>query len=226
MEKVYSVFTTWRAEKHNTIRHLNEARQFDYEEAFADDKKAMDVLGRCMQYIVKKVLERNQTELIQLNVKLNVPEIKYLPFKEVNKLMEKEGVETSEVDLSGEAEKKLGELFPDTIVFVHEWPLDGKPFYILPEGKSLSRGFDAIWKGMEISSGGQRVHDPELLKKRLTVKGLKLDSFKDYIDSFHYGAPPHAGWGLGVERVTMLMLGLNNIREAVLFPRDRDRLTP
>ena len=141
-------------------------------------------------------------------------------------MMKKQGVETSEVDLSNDGEKKLGELFPDTIVFVHDWPLDGKPFYILPEGKSLSRGFDAIWKGMEISSGGQRVHDPELLKKRLSVKGLELDSFKDYIESFCYGAPPHSGWGLGVERVTMLLLGLNNIREAVLFPRDRDRLTP
>jgi len=226
MEKVYSVFTTWRAEKHNTIRHLNEARQFDYEEAFADDKKAMEVLGRCMQYIVHEVLDKNQKELKYLNVKLKVPEIKYITFKEVNRLLKKEGVETSEVDLSGEAERKIGELFPDTIVFVHDWPLDGKPFYILPEGKSLSRGFDAIWKGMEISSGGQRVHDPEILKKRLTVKGLELPAFKDYIESFRYGAPPHAGWGLGVERVTMLMLGLNNIREAVLFPRDRDRLTP
>jgi nondiscriminating aspartyl-tRNA synthetase len=226
MEKVYSIFTTWRAEKHNTLRHLNEARQFDYEEAFADDKKVMDVLGRCMQHIVQKVLDKNQKELQELEVDLKVPEIKYFTFEEVNNIMKKENVETSEVDLTSDAEKKLGELFPDTVVFVHDWPLDGKPFYILPEGKSLSKGFDAIWKGMEISSGGQRVHDPELLKERLSVKGLDLGAFKDYIDSFRYGAPPHAGWGLGVERVTMLLLGLSNIREAILFPRDRDRLTP
>ncbi len=226
MEKIYSIFTTWRAEKHNTVRHLNEARQFDYEEAFADDKKAMAVLGECMQHIVKTVLEAHPKELEYLKVDLKVPGIKYIPFKEVAELMKKENVEMSEHDLSGEAEKKLGELYPDTIVFVHDWPLEGKPFYIVPEGESSSRGFDAIWKGMEISSGGQRVHDPELLKKRLEANGLELEAFKDYIESFRYGAPPHSGWGLGLERVTMLMLGLSNIREAVLFPRDRDRLTP
>ncbi len=226
MEKIYSVFTTWRAEKHNTIRHLNEARQFDYEEAFADDKKVMDVLGKCMQHIVKTVLKEHKAELEHLNVTLKVPEVKYLTFAEVNEIMKKEGVATEEHDLSGDAEKKLGTLYPDTIVFVYDWPLAGKPFYIIPEGESSSRGFDAIWKGMEISSGGQRVHDPELLKERLKANGLELPAFKDYIESFRYGAPPHAGWGLGLERVTMLMLDLPNIREAVLFPRDRDRITP
>ena len=81
-------------------------------------------------------------------------------------------------------------------------------------------------EGMEISSGGQRVHIPELLEERLKVKGLKPKDFKSYIDSFRYGAPPHAGWGMGLERLTMLILGVENIREVVLFPRDRTRLTP
>ena len=79
---------------------------------------------------------------------------------------------------------------------------------------------------MEITSGGQRVHLPELLTERLKAKGLNPKDFKAYIDSFRYGAPPHAGWGMGLERITMLILGLENIREAVLFPRDRDRLSP
>jgi aspartyl-tRNA synthetase len=140
--------------------------------------------------------------------------------------MKKSNVKMSDHDLSGDAEKKLDELFPETIVFVHDWPIKGKPFYIMPEGKFSSRGFDAIWKGMEISSGGQRIHIPELLEERLRAKNLKVDDFKDYIDSFRYGAPPHAGFGAGVERITMLMLGLDNIREAVIFPRDRDRVTP
>jgi aspartyl/asparaginyl-tRNA synthetase len=113
--------------------------------------------------------------------------------------------------LSTEAEKKLGELYPDTIVFVHDWPIAGKPFYIMPDGEN-SKGFDAIWKGMEISSGGQRIHIPELLTERLKVKGLDPADFEDYINSFRYGAPPHAGWGMGLERITMLMLGLDNIR--------------
>ena len=96
----------------------------------------------------------------------------------------------------------------------------------MPKGEGLSGGFDAIYNGMEISSGGQRVHIPELLIERLKAKGLNPKDFEAYIDSFRYGAPPHAGWGLGLERLTMLLLGLNNIREAVLFPRDRDRLSP
>jgi aspartyl-tRNA synthetase len=121
-------------------------------------------------------------------------------------------------------------LYPDTVVFVHDWPLAGKVFYIMPKkgpkGEELSGGFDAIYQGMEISSGGQRVHIPDLLIERLKAHKLNPKDFKDYIDSFRYGAPPHAGFGLGVERLTMQILGLNNIREAVLFPRDRDRLTP
>jgi len=225
MEKVFATFTVWRAEKHNTVRHLNEARQLDYEEAFADDIKVMDVMARCMQFIVKKVIEERAEELEIMKVKAEVPEIKYIPFAEVKEIMKKEGVTMPEHDLSGDAEKKLEELYPNTITFVTEWPLAGKTFYIMPDGEN-SKGFDAIWKGMEITSGGQRIHIPELLEERLIAHDLDPAQFKDYIDSFRFGAPPHAGWGIGLERITMLLLGLSNIREAVLFPRDRDRLTP
>ncbi|PIN87577.1 aspartate--tRNA(Asn) ligase [Candidatus Woesearchaeota archaeon CG10_big_fil_rev_8_21_14_0_10_32_24] len=225
MEKIFTVFTAWRAEKHNTVRHLNESRQFDYEEAFAGDKRVMAVLTQCVQFMIKKVLQDRKKELEFLGVDLKVPKEKYITFEEVREIMKREGIEMPAHDLSGEAEKKLGVLYPHTIVYVHEWPLEGKPFYIMPHGKN-SKGFDAIWQGMEITSGGQRVHDPKLLEERLKAQGLDLAAFKDYINSFRYGAPPHAGWGLGLERFTMLMLGLDNIREAVLFPRDRDRLTP
>jgi aspartyl-tRNA synthetase len=226
MEKVFAIFPCWRAEKHNTIRHLNEARQFDYEEAFCDEKKVMEVLGRCIQFIIERLLKERKEELRTLEVNLKIPKIKYMTFMEVSDLMKKEKINMPSYDLSIEAEKKLGELFKDTVVFVHKWPIEGKPFYIMPEGKSYSKGFDAIWKGTEISSGGQRIHNPELLIEMLKKHELDLKDFKDYIDSFRYGAPPHAGWGLGLERLTMLALNLNNIREATLFPRDRDRLTP
>jgi len=230
MEKVFTIFTCWRAEKHNTVRHLNECRQMDFEMAFADDKTVMAIMGECVQYIISKVLELNKKDIELLDVKLKVPEIKYLTFEEVSKIMKKEKIHVGADDLSGEAEEKLGELYPDTIVFVHDWPLSGKPFYIMPkDGKAdakLSNGFDAIYLGMEITSGGQRIHIPELLIKRLKAKGLKPESFKDYVDSFRFGAPPHAGWGIGLERLTMLILGLKNIREAVFFPRDRERLMP
>ncbi len=226
MEKVFAIFTVWRAEKHNTVRHLNESRQFDYEQAFADDKVVMEVLGRCVQYIVKRVMELNKNELELLEVKLKVPTTKYITFAEVSEMMKKYKIHVGKDDLSGEAEAKLGELYPDAVVFVHDWPLSGKPFYIMPKGKDLSYGFDAIYKGMEISSGGQRIHLPDLLVERLKAKGLDPKQFKSYIDSFRYGAPMHAGWGVGLERITMLILGLKNIREAVLFPRDRDRVSP
>lgn len=230
MEKVFTIFPVWRAEKHNTTRHLNEARQMDFEMAFADDKKVMEILGETVQYIVEQVLEKNSSELALLNVNLNIPSVKYLTFEEVKKLMNKEKVHIGEDDLNGECEEKLGELFPDTIVFVHDWPASGKPFYIMPFEEDpkaeLSKGFDAIYKGMEISSGGQRIHIPNLLIERLKLKGLNPDLFTDYITSFRYGAPPHSGWGIGLERLTMLILGIKNIREVTMFPRDRDRLTP
>jgi aspartyl-tRNA synthetase len=213
VEKVYTVFTVWRAEKHNTLRHLNESRQFDFEMAFADDKVVMDILGRCVQHIVKRVMEQNSDELKILDVNLKVPGVKYITFHETVELMKKQGIHLEEHDLTGEAEEKLGELFPDTVVFVHDWPLEGKPFYIMPKGEELSYGFDAIYKGMEISSGGQRIHLPDLLTERLKAKGLNPENFESYIDSFRYGAPHHGGWGMGVERLTMKILNIQNIRD-------------
>ena len=226
LEKVFTVFSVWRAEKHNTPRHLNEARQYDYEEAFCDEFKVMDVLDRCVRYIIEKVSKENKNELKILNVELKIPKTKYLKFSEVKDLMKKEKVPMEAHDLSNDAEKKLDELYPNSIVFVHDWPIEGKPFYIMPKGKSLSGGFDAIYKGMEIASGGQRVHIPKILEKQLKERDLDPKDFKSYIDSFRFGAPPHAGFGMGVERLTMLILGIQNIREVVLFPRDRTRITP
>jgi len=230
MGKVFTLFTVWRAEKHNTTQHLNESRQMDFEMPFADCKEVMDVLARCVQYIVKKVLEENKEELDLLEVKLKVPKVKYMTFDEVKKLMKKNKVDMEKHDLSKEAEKKLDELYSDTIVLIYDWPAEGKPFYIMPKDGDINaeytEGFDAIYKGVEITSGGQRIHIPELLEKMLKKKGLKPADFKSYVDSFRYGAPPHAGWGMGLERLTMLILGLDNIREAVMWPRDRDRIVP
>lgn len=230
IERVFLICPVWRAEKHNTIRHLNESRQMDIEMGFVGAKEVMKEFEGVMKYIIEKVIEKNKKELEMLDIKLKIPKAKYLTFHEVETLMKKYKINLEGDDLSGEAEKKLGELFPDTLVFVYDWPLNGKPFYIMPKDEKanakLSEGFDVIYKGMEISSGGQRIHIPELLEKRIKSKGLKLKEFKSYIDSFRYGAPPHAGWSIGLERLTMLLLELPNIREAVLFPRDRDRLTP
>ncbi len=226
VENVFTITPVWRAEKHNTIRHLNESRQMDIEMAFAEQKEVMKQLEEVVQYIIKKIIEKNKEELDLLKIKLKVPKAKYLSYDETVKLLK---IEYGE-DLTPENEKKLDEKFPDTIVFVHSWPAKLKPFYIMPKDEDvkskLSEGFDAIYKGMEISSGGQRVHIPDLLIEKLKDKKLNPKNFKSYIDSFRFGAPKHAGWSIGLERLTQLICGLNNIREAVLFPRDRTRLTP
>jgi nondiscriminating aspartyl-tRNA synthetase len=230
MENAMTITPVWRAEKHNTVRHLNESRQMDIEMAFADAMVVMKQMEEVIQDIVKNVLEKNKKDLEILGVKLKVPTAKYLTFEETKKLLEKKRVHVGRDDLTPDAEKKLGELFPETIVFVYDWPLSGKPFYIMPKYEKadakLSEGFDAIYRGLEISSGGQRIHLPELLIKRLEAKGLDPKDFKSYIDSFRFGAPPHAGWSIGLERLTQLIVGEKNIREACMFPRDRDRLTP
>ena len=226
IERVFTIAPVWRAEKHNTVRHLNESRQMDIEMAFAGQKEVMKELEDVVKYIVKKVLEKCKSELDLLEIKLKIPKAKYLSYNETVKILK---IKYGE-DFSPENEKKLDELFPDSIVFVYSWPAEIKPFYIMPEGEKedakLSEGFDAIYKGLEISSGGQRIHIPELLEKKLKAKGLNPKNFKSYIDSFRFGAPAHAGWSIGLERLTQLIVKEKNIREAVLFPRDRDRLTP
>jgi aspartyl-tRNA synthetase len=230
IEKVVTITPVWRAEKHNTIRHLNECRQMDIEMGFADAMTVMKEMEDAVKYIVGEIIKKNKEELDLLDVKLKIPKAKYMTFEETNKLLKKNKIDINGKDLTGEGEKKLGELFPDTIIFVYDWPLVGKPFYIMPkdenEKSKLSEGFDAIYKGMEISSGGQRIHLSKLLEKMLKFKGLNPKNFKDYINSFKFGAPPHAGWSIGIERFTHTLLELPNVREAVLFPRDRDRLSP
>ncbi len=228
-EKVFLTTPVWRAEKHDTTKHINEIRQMDIEVAFADDIAIMKYLEDVVRFIAKKVIDKCKNELDILGVSLKIPSAKYLKYSEAVEILNKKGFKMKYgEDFEPEAERKLCSFFPDSIVFTYEWPIDIKPFYIWPkdEKKGLSGGFDALYGGMEISSGGQRVHKPEILIKQLKNKGLKPESFKWYIDAFRFGAPMHAGWSIGLERLTQTMLKLDNIREATLFPRDRKRLTP
>jgi aspartyl-tRNA synthetase len=227
LEKVFSTSTVWRAEKHDTSKHINEIRQMDIEVAFADDKKIMRYLEQTVQFISEKVIKECKTELGILGINLKVPKAKYLTYGEAINLLNKNGFKMKEGDdFEPEAERKLCALFPDTIIFTYEWPSEIKPFYIWPKGNGVSGGFDAVYGGIEISSGGQRVHMPEILIKQLKSKKLNPEHFKWYVDAFRYGAPMHAGWSIGLERLTQAMLKLDNIREGTLFPRDRRRLTP
>ena len=158
LEKVFTITPVWRGEKHNTIRHLNESRQMDIEISFVGQEECMKYLEETIKYIVKEVIEKCKEELKTLDVNLKIPKMKYLSYEETVKLLKINDGD----DFSPEDEKKLNKFFPDTLVFVHSWPADIKPFYIMPknqeENAKLSEGFDAIYKGVEISSGGQRIH--------------------------------------------------------------------
>lgn len=227
MEKTFMITPVWRAEKHNTPRHINEIRQMDIEVAFRDQMGIMKELEEVVQFIVRKVLEKCKDELKELGIKdLKVPKGIYLNYEEAIK---KAGGKVGE-DFTPEEERKICNMYKGDIVFTYSWPSSLKPFYIMPKDEKAdsktSEGFDALYLGVEISSGGQRIHLPELLTKRIKTKGLNPNNFKDYIDSFRYGAPPHAGWSIGLERLTQQICGLDNVKEATMFPRDRDRLTP
>jgi aspartyl-tRNA synthetase len=227
MEKTFMITPVWRAEKHNTPRHINEIRQMDIEMAFTNQMGIMKELEEVVRYIVKKVLENCKQELKILNVTdLKIPKGVYLSYEEAIK---KVGGKIGE-DFTPEQERKLCSMYDGNIVFTHSWPSAIKPFYIMPKDENpkskYSEGFDALYLGVEISSGGQRIHIPELLIERLKEKGLNPKNFKNYIDSFRYGAPPHAGWSIGLERLTQVICNLDNIKEATMFPRDRDRLIP
>jgi len=226
MEKIFMITPVWRAEKHNTSRHINEIRQMDIEMAFANQLDVMKQLEEVVQHIVKNVIEKCTKELELLNIKLNIPKAVYLSYEEAIKKVNGRIGE----DFSPEQEKKLCEMYPNSIVFTHSWPASIKPFYIFPkDGKKdakLSEGFDALYGGVEIASGGQRIHIPKLLIERLKAKGLNPKNFESYIDSFRFGAPMHGGWSIGLERLTQIICGLDNIKEATMFPRDRDRLIP
>ncbi|MBN2052102.1 aspartate--tRNA(Asn) ligase [Candidatus Woesearchaeota archaeon] len=226
-EKTVTITPVWRAEKHNTPRHINEIRQMDIEAAFYDQMSVMKELENVVNRIVKNVLANCKKELELLGIKdLKVPGGVYISYEDTVKKIKG----TMGEDLTPEQEKKLCSMYPDAVVFVHSWPTKIKPFYIMPKDEDpkaeYSEGFDALYGGTEISSGGQRIHLPELLIERLKVKGLNPNDFKSYIDSFRFGAPPHSGWSIGLERITQVICKLDNVKEATMFPRDRDRLMP
>jgi len=227
MEKTFTITPVWRAEKHNTPRHINEIRQMDIECAFMNQMDIMKELEGVVKHIVSNVLKKCKNELNILGIKnLKIPKGVYLPYEQAIK----EAGGTPGEDFTPEQERVLCQKYPGDVVFTYSWPSSIKPFYIMPKDQDpkskSSEGFDALYGGVEISSGGQRIHLPELLIERLKAKKLNPKSFKDYIDSFRFGAPFHSGWSIGLERLTQIICGLDNVKEATMFPRDRDRLNP
>ncbi|MCK4926997.1 MAG: aspartate--tRNA(Asn) ligase [Candidatus Aenigmarchaeota archaeon] len=232
MEKVSMITPVWRAEKSNTVRHLSEARQMDIEMGFATDIEAMDILDEVTFNIFSDVKKTCESQLKLLGTDFRIPKLplKKITYTDVLKRLEKEGMKIKwGEDLSTPAEKKICEIIGwDEPFYITEWPTDIRAFYSMPDEKDpkICRAFDLMFRGVELLSGAQRIHIPELLIKRLKAKGMDPENFKFYIDTFRYGAPPHAGWSIGLERITMLLTARENIREACLFPRDPKRLTP
>src|SRR6059036_979505 len=229
-EKVFSVVPVFRAEKFEQPTHLNEIRQMDIEESFATDVDVMNVLEEFMADCVKTVREACGEELKRLGQELEplILPLKRIQYSEAVNMLRKSGEEIEQgMDFSKTQERKLAGLVGENAFFMVDWPLELKAFYAMPnpDGKTC-RAFDMIYNGLEVSSGTQRIHLPSLLISRLKAKGLNPESFKSYVDAFRYGAPYHSGWSIGLERLTMKITGRENIREATMFPRDRNRITP
>ena len=221
LERVSMVTPVFRAEKHATSYHLNEITAMDAEAAFFDDNDAIELLSGVLKHITKK-LSKSYDEVEE------VKEVKVVEYDDAVRELQENNLDIEHGDdFNRESEQKLCEVFGQAVV-VKKWPTSIRAFYSMPyeHEPEYCRAFDLIYKGLEISSGAQRIHIPELLEEQIKKRGLDPESFSFYIDSFRYGAPPHSGWGMGLERLVMKMLGLKNIREAMLWPRDRVRLTP
>jgi aspartyl-tRNA synthetase len=227
-DKVFEVAPAFRAEEHNTPRHINEFTSIDMEMSFVDDEDVMDVLENVVKVAYKSVSEINERELEILNVKKPSLDYKFkrITYSKYVEMANEKGIEIKDgEDLSTLVLKTVGgEL--NEFYFITRWPRELKPFYVQPYDEKYSRGFDLQFGELEITSGAQRVHSPEILIRNLKAKGLNPDSFGFYVNAFKYGMPPHAGWAIGLERLTMVLLNISNIRETTLFPRDRTRVTP
>jgi aspartyl-tRNA synthetase len=230
LERVFEVGPFFRAEESHTRRHLSEFVSIDIEQAFADADDVMQLLEQLMQHTCKEVNEKCQREIATLNYQLEVPKIpfKRLTYNEVLKDLSREGVEIPwGEDIPTQAFRTLGKIHP-YFYFIIDWPTNAKAFYIKPkeDNPEICEGFDLMWRWVELASGGTRIASKELLIKRLEEKGLNPESFKHHLQAFDYGMPPHAGWAIGLERLTMMLTGKKNIREVTLYPRDKFRLTP
>jgi nondiscriminating aspartyl-tRNA synthetase len=229
-EKVYEIGPAYRAEKSHTRRHVTEFTSVDIEQAFAAAEDVMKVAEGLMVHVCSAANDRCKEQLKVLKHRLGIPEVPFrcLTYSDVvEKLQEKDvRIEWGE-DIPTVGFRTLGKMYP-YFYFITDWPSRLKPFYIKPNDKKpeLSEGFDLMWRWVEIASGGTRVHDRDILVRRLKEQGLHPESFKYHLQAFDYGMPPHAGWAIGLDRLVMMLTGIRNIREVVLYPRDRYRLTP
>ncbi|MFH1055341.1 MAG: aspartate--tRNA(Asn) ligase [Candidatus Altiarchaeota archaeon] len=231
LDKVFITAPVFRAEPHSTPRHLNEIYQMDIEKAFINDEEDVIVeLEGAVHHILSKVSFDCTGELATLERAIEVPKLpfKRLTYDECLKMLAENGVKLQwGDDIPPEGERKLHELLKDPF-FIKKWPTKIRAFYSRPtdENQKICGAFDLDYMGMEMASGAQRIHDHQQLVQALLDRGLDPENFEFYLKAFRYGMPPHGGWSIGAERITQAICGLQNIRECVLYPRDRNRIEP
>ena len=235
-ERVFETGPVFRAEKHNTKRHLNEYTSLDFEMGFIhgfEDIMAMET--GVLQCIMKTLESEYAAELKLLQVTLpRVDQIPAVRFDEAKRLVSEKYDRPirNPYDLEPEEEHLIGQYFKEEydadFVFVTHYPSKKRPFYAMddPEDNTYTLSFDCLFRGLEITTGGQRIHDYHMLEEKIAKRGMTEEGMEAYMMAFKHGMPPHGGLGIGLERLTMQLLGEDNVRETTLFPRDLSRLEP
>lgn len=230
LERVFEIASFYRAEKSHTGRHLSEFTSIDLEAAFMDYTDVIQILEDLVVQVFKDVIANCQSELATLERKLEVPKTPFdrITYSQIISELSQKGIELKfGDDLLDSHLKLVGESHPG-LFFLLDWPMSLKPFYIHPrdDDPKISRSFDLQYGYLELSSGGRRLHDPATLKARIAEQGLDPASFEDHLRAFDWGMPPHSGWGMGLDRLMAVIIGTDNVREVVLYPRDPERLSP
>ncbi len=233
-ERVYETAPVYRAEKSHTQRHLAEYLSLDVEFGFIDSEHdVMALEERLLKSMIRRVGEVCARELKVLGAELpaldvEFPRIALLAAREL--LAERYGHQCGGKDLDPEGERLLSRWAHEEhgcdFVFVTDFPQVARPFYTYPTSDGLTRGFDLLFRGTEVTSGGQRAHRVEVLEEELRKRSMEVAAFEDYLEVFRHGMPPHGGFAIGAERLTALLLGVQNVRFARAFPRDAQRLRP
>ena len=230
LERVFEIASFYRAEKSHTGRHLSEFTSVDIESAFMNYTDVMNVLEDLVVDTFKYVSENCKKELEIIGNKTitsDHPFEKITYSQALDELKEKDVKLEFGDDLLDSHLRILGENHP-SFYFLTDWPIKLKPFYITEkqDNVELSESFDLQYGYLELSSGGGRLHNPEKIKARLKEQNLDPSKFSEHLQAFDWGMPPHAGWGLGLERLLTIILGIDNVREVILYPRDPERLKP
>lgn len=235
-DRVFETAPVFRAEKHNTKRHLNEYTSLDFEMGYIDgfeDIMAMET--GFLQYTMELLKKDYARELKILGVTLpNVDKIPAIRFDEAKqRVAEKYNRQfRNPYDLEPEEEALIGQYFKEEydadFVFVTHYPSKKRPFYAMddPADPTYTLSFDLLYQGLEITTGGQRIHDYDMLMEKIEKRGMETEGMEQYLSCFKHGMPPHGGLGIGMERLTMKLIGEDNVRETTLFPRDLSRLEP